>query len=251
MSFAPQVSPQPYGAMQPQPGVVGRPPAPGQPVYPGQPGAMGYPAAGYQPPQPGQQGYYPGMPGAQGVTQQKQPPPPPKHKTHTPMPVIPAVFPELNDKSVEELKDLIENKQAFEDFVNNLEWAKNVTQLLNDLKKGNVALAEQNLSQEQRINELKAEIASLQEQVGKQRAVFDQKAARQQEILQQYTPRVLLDKLNIATSQAEVESDEISSRFIEGDSMDINEFIKAYLEKRSLYYLRKAKKERFAKSQAY
>jgi hypothetical protein len=91
------------------------------------------------------------------------------------------------------------------------------------------------------------------------------KAQRQQQIMQQLSPAILVERLNDAAAIADGESEEIASTFLDGiiaspnppitvitvmtysqgtaADGDYKDFIKKFTEKRKMYHLRAAKKE--------
>jgi hypothetical protein len=61
--------------------------------------------------------------------------------------------------------------------------------------------------------------------------------------LQQYSTPVVIEQLSNAVQEAENSSDEVTQKFLAGE-MDLKDFQKEFYEKRKLYHLRAAKKER-------
>lgn len=115
------------------------------------------------------------------------------------------------------------------------------------------------------IEELKRLVANKKQTLAELKFNLDQKTQRQQQIMQQFAPRVLLERLSDAVTVADNESEAIASAFLdgmkdkEGEGIDevekslqcglgssgeeYKEFIKRFSEKRRIYHMRAAKKE--------
>lgn len=174
-----------------------------------------------------------------------------RQQSHIQMPPLPNDFPQLASLTVGELEKLLENNcenDKFREFFDNLEAVKNIQALKIELEKGNTQCAEKNLEYEKTIQTLSKEVDELQRVLAQKKDLFDEKARRQQEIMQLYAPRNLLNKLNEATLAAENNSELTAEEFIRAQNPNVKSFIDRYLQERTLFYLRKNKKERFAKS---
>jgi len=170
------------------------------------------------------------------VGQQNQP------KTHTPLPVIPGSFPELDSKSPPELAQLLNDENEFKKFFENLSAVSTMRKVRDDLRINNEELAKRNLAKEAEIERIKRELSTRHQAVNEKRSSFEQKAQRQQEVMKQFSTPALIDHLTVAAHEAELESDAIANKFLNGE-IDQKTFIRDFMEKRKLYHLRSAKKE--------
>jgi len=162
--------------------------------------------------------------------------------THTPLPVIPSSFPELEAKTPSELSQLLNDEQEFKKFFDALAIVQTMKKVRDDLRSNNEDLAKRNLSREAEVETLKRELATRHQIVSEKRTSFDAKFQRQQEIMKQYSTPALIAQLGAAAAEAEASSDVLANQFVSG-GMDYKDFVKEFLDKRKLYHLRSAKKE--------
>jgi len=76
------------------------------------------------------------------------------------LPPIPSSFPELNNKSQQELAELLNNETEFQKFFDALPNVKNTLSLIRDFKKNTEELAKKNLAKESEIETIKKELKS-------------------------------------------------------------------------------------------
>jgi len=171
--------------------------------------------------------------------------PPPPSVSHIRTPAIPTSFPELEQKTVVELTELLGNEDQFQALFEGLEVVKTMRQLRDELRDGNEDLAKKNVARAAEVDELRKLLNSKKDTLSELKAALDQKGQRQQQIMHQLSPVVLVERLAEAAGVAEGESEEIATAFLDGSAtgMDYKEFIKKFTEKRKLYHLRAAKKE--------
>lgn len=211
--------------------------------------APGYPNTGEPPPPYGMPtASTGGRPSSGGPLPTQQPPatsttPPPTNQIRTP--AIPTSFPELEQKSTTELTELLSNEDQFVSLYEGLDVVKTMRQLRDELRDGNEELARKNVARTAEVEELRKLLNSKKDTLGELKAALDQKIQRQQQIMQQLSPAVLVERLAEAAAVAEGESEEIASSYLDGTTadMDYKDFIKKFTEKRKLYHLRAAKKE--------
>jgi len=98
------------------------------------------------------------------------------------------------------------------------------------------------LAKEADLERTKRDLAARQQIISEKRSSFEQKAQRQQEVMQQFSTPALIDHLAIAAGEAETASDAIANQFLSGE-IDQKTFVKEFMEKRKLFHLRAAKKE--------
>lgn len=165
-----------------------------------------------------------------------------------PVPQVPATFPELNKKSVEELTLLLSDKGAFDLFIENMEFVQNIKKLQDDVINQNQEVAKNNIAKEGELNRLRQEANGLRNQMQQLKQEYDQKAQQQQQLMNRFAPAVLLDQLRNATHQIDQESEKLAEDFLQGQ-VNQQQFLKQYMQKRSLYHLRNAKIESIQRMQ--
>jgi len=163
-------------------------------------------------------------------------------KTHTPLPVVPGSFSELDAKSPSELALLLNDENEFKRFFDHLSAVQTMKKVRDDLRTNNDELAKKNLSKEAELDKIKRELSARQQLIAEKRLAFDQKAKQQQEVMKQFSTPALVDHLTVAAAEAEGSSDAIANQFLSGE-LDQKNFVKEFMEKRKLYHLRAAKKE--------
>jgi len=166
----------------------------------------------------------------------------PDVKTHTPLPVIPSSFPEVEAKSTQELSQMLNDETEFNRFFESLSAVQTMKKVRDDLRIANEELAKKNLAKEAEVDRVRRELESRNRTVMEKRAAFEQKAQRQQEVMKQFSTPALIEQLTLAAQEAEMASDDIANKFL-GGQIDYKDFIREFIERRKLFHLRSAKKE--------
>ncbi|KAJ3673707.1 hypothetical protein LUZ60_005699 [Juncus effusus] len=149
-----------------------------------------------------------------------------------------SVISRLRDKSVEELRRILNDKEAYNAFCNTLDQVKVQNNLRDELRKETIQLARQNLEQEPRIVELRnqstiirtTELAAAQEKL----AELDK---QKEEILRSNSPSSLLEKLHEAMRKADEESEMLQNKLMEKE-MELQAFVQKYKKLRATYHKR-------------
>ncbi|XP_002974174.2 vacuolar protein-sorting-associated protein 37 homolog 1 [Selaginella moellendorffii] len=144
----------------------------------------------------------------------------------------------LHDKCVEELRKLLSDKDAYENYLHSIEEVKQLDTLRNDLRKRNVTLARHNLGKESEMAELRnqcmiirtTELATAQEK-------FLDAQRREKEILARSSPASILNKLQEAANAADDESESLHRKLLSGE-LKVPEFLQKYRQQRVLYHRR-------------
>jgi hypothetical protein len=166
----------------------------------------------------------------------------PLSSVHTPLPVVPSSFPELDNKSPVELSALLNDETEFNRFFDNLPTVQTMRKVRDDLRANNEDLAKRNLAKEAEIDRMRRHLQEKHSVMNEKRSSFEQKVQRQQEVMKQFSTSSLIEQLNAAALESENQSDLIANEFLAGN-IDQKTFIKDFMEKRKLYHLRSAKKE--------
>ncbi|ONK59491.1 uncharacterized protein A4U43_C08F6980 [Asparagus officinalis] len=148
------------------------------------------------------------------------------------------VIARLRDKSIEELRKLLTDKNAYEAFFNSLEQVKDQNNLRRELQEETLQLARENLEKETRISELRnqcriirtTELAAAQEKLKELEKQKD-------EILKFYSPQSMLQNLQDAMNKNEEESEILHNKLLEKD-IDLATFLQKYKKLRNTYHRR-------------
>lgn len=104
---------------------------------------------------------------------------------------------------------------------------------------------EDNLSREERLNQLREDIEARIEEATKLALENEKMIGVYQSLSDKYSPKNIKEQLRVAVEDAEVESEQIAKDFLDG-SLQLNDFVTMYLEKRTLCHNRKTKEEKLA-----
>ncbi|TMW66244.1 hypothetical protein Poli38472_004009 [Pythium oligandrum] len=159
------------------------------------------------------------------------------------MPVIPAIFPELEELSISQLENLLNDRQALKTFVKKIEVVKEFVRLREEVMNGNMGIAEKTLSYEEQLRELQGEVQELRESLRVTQESLAEKQMRQQRVVARHRPDALLEQLTAATHAIDSSSDDLAHQFTHGE-VDFSTFISEYLPQRTLYHQRTIKLNR-------
>lgn len=144
----------------------------------------------------------------------------------------------LKDKSVDELRRLLSDKEAYNQFLLSLDQIKIQNNLRDELRKETMQLARENLEKEPRIMELRnqcriirtTELASAQEKL-------NELERQKEETLKFYSPASLLQRLQDAMSKTDEESESLHRQLLDRE-MDVGVFVQKYKKLRTVYHRR-------------
>ena len=162
-----------------------------------------------------------------------------------PIPPVPSSFPDLASMPEASLRRLLSDDVALSTYVSSLACAKNMQELADSVTAGNLSAARVNLSQEEEIGALHAEARALQAELREKLGKFES-AAKRANAGDGMTDRDVLDLLRVSAREAEDETEDLSSSFVEG-GVELPTFLKDYCEKREKFHQRQAKIERIEK----
>ncbi|KAF5750450.1 vacuolar protein-sorting-associated protein 37 1 [Tripterygium wilfordii] len=162
--------------------------------------------------------------------------------TESPSPVSPAeaagIIAHLKDKSVDELRKLLSDKDAYHQFLLSLDQVKIQNNIRDELRKETLQLARENLEKEPQITELQnqcriirtTELAAAQEKL-------NELERQKEEILRAYSPASLLQRLQEAMNQTEAESETLHQQLLDRET-DLGTFVQKYKRLRTTYHRR-------------
>ncbi|CAN0926235.1 Vacuolar protein-sorting-associated protein 37 homolog 2 [Linum grandiflorum] len=161
---------------------------------------------------------------------------------HSPSHVSPAeaagVIALLKDKSVDDLRKLLSDKDAYNQFLFSLDQVKIQNNIRDELRKETLQLARENMDKEPRIVELRnqcqiirtTELAAAQEKL-------NELERKKDEMLRSRSPASLLHKLQEAMSKTDDESEAVNRQFLDRE-IDLATFVQRYKKLRTTYHKR-------------
>lgn len=144
----------------------------------------------------------------------------------------------LKDKSVDELRKLLSDKDAYHQFLLSLDQVKTQNSVKDELRKETIQLARENLENEPRIMELRnqcriirtTELAAAQEKLNELERQKD-------ESLKFYSTTSLLHRLQEAMAKTDEESENLHRQLLDKE-IDIGSFVDKYKKLRTTYHRR-------------
>ncbi|XP_062117423.1 vacuolar protein-sorting-associated protein 37 homolog 1 [Humulus lupulus] len=144
----------------------------------------------------------------------------------------------LKDKSVDELRKLLSDKDAYHQFLLSLDQVKIQNNLRDELRKETLQLARENLEKEPRIMELRnqcriirtTELATAQEKL-------NELERQKEETLKLCSPASLFQRLKEAMNKVDEESETLHEQLLEKE-IDIGAFVQKYKKLRTTYHKR-------------
>ncbi|GAV62920.1 Mod_r domain-containing protein [Cephalotus follicularis] len=144
----------------------------------------------------------------------------------------------LKDKSVDELRKLLSDKEAYQQFLFSLDQVKIQNNIRDELRKETLQLARENLEKEPRIMELRnqcriirtTELAAAQEKL-------NELERQKEEIMRFYSPASLLQRLQEAMNKTEEESENLHRQLLDRE-IDMGAFVQKYKKLRTTYHRR-------------
>jgi len=156
-------------------------------------------------------------------------------------PDYPAALASLQSMTSDQLKEILNSDDKFEEFIKELPQMKGLYNEKEMLMASNKSLAEYNMSQEPVLREAKekllekyTEATRLSEEVRSLQSQLEQKSGN-------VRPDTLLALLEAANQEAEEESETLMDTFLQTGDTQIEQFLEEYQEKRKLAHLRRIK----------
>lgn len=166
----------------------------------------------------------------------------PSERAHSPSRVSPSeaagIIAALKDKSVEELRKLLADKEAYNNFLLSLDQVKTQNNVKEVLRKETLQLARENLEKETQITELRnqcrvirtSELAAAQERL-------NELQRQKEELLKRYSPASLLQNLQEAMNEIDEESETLHKQYLDKE-IELGAFIQKYKKLRTTYHRR-------------
>ncbi|KAL3628417.1 hypothetical protein CASFOL_027463 [Castilleja foliolosa] len=144
----------------------------------------------------------------------------------------------LKDKSVDELRKLLSDKEAYQNLLLSVEPVKTQNRVRDELRNETVQLARENLEKEPRIMELRnqcriirtTELATAQENL-------HELERKKEDTLKYYSPSSLVYRLQDAMNKTDEESEALHRQLLDGE-IDLSAFLQKYKKMRYTYHKR-------------
>lgn len=144
----------------------------------------------------------------------------------------------LKDKSVDELRKLLSDREAYKQFLLSIDSVRTQNDVRDELRNQTLKLARENLEKEPQITELRnqcmiirtSELASAQEKL-------NDLTKRKAELLKSYSPGSLLHKLQESMNKTDEESETLHEQLL-AKEIDLATFVQKYKKLRVIYHKR-------------
>jgi len=160
------------------------------------------------------------------------------------IPRVPTSFPEIEEMSLSQLNDLVNNKEALDTFINNISVVANLNELKESIETSNVDTATANLALEEKVKSICMEVETLKQDLKSNVETYQQLDARRAAMTRPPEIHEALQELTVAKKKALNESDEFADDWVESGGSDVSAFVKQFMETRVLHHTRAAKAER-------
>ncbi|PKI57644.1 vacuolar protein-sorting-associated protein 37 homolog 1-like [Punica granatum] len=145
---------------------------------------------------------------------------------------------QLKDKSVDELRKLLSDEDAYNQFLLSLDQVKMQNNLRDELRNETLQLARNNLEKEPQIMELRnqcriirtTELAAAQEKL-------NELEKRKEETMKSLSPSSFLQKLQEAMNKTEEDSEALHRQLLEHE-IELGAFVQKYKKLRNIYHRR-------------
>ncbi|KAL1918638.1 uncharacterized protein VTP21DRAFT_2660 [Calcarisporiella thermophila] len=149
----------------------------------------------------------------------------------------------IQSKSPEELRVLLENEAAFDEFFQELEPVKNALVFQQEMTNGNESLAKKNLSRKPELEELQRKLDEKHQTYMDLRNQFNEHIRMQADALQRFSSDTLITRLKAAALESDELSESVAKSFLDGN-LEHDVFIREFRELRKVYHLRALRAER-------
>ncbi|XP_019864962.1 vacuolar protein sorting-associated protein 37A isoform X2 [Aethina tumida] len=152
-------------------------------------------------------------------------------------------FPSLNKLSIEELQFLNDNVDRQQEFIEEIQCISDQNRMLDECIAQIEEIAEGNLSKQQQLETYKGNINQRMEEVANLVCQTERLHGIYQALSDKFSPRKIQEQLKIEAGKAEVDSERIAEKFLQGE-IDVDRFMNQYIASRKLCQLRKTKEEK-------
>ncbi|XP_071951498.1 vacuolar protein sorting-associated protein 37A-like [Antedon mediterranea] len=152
-------------------------------------------------------------------------------------------FPELQNKSIDELKILMEDEEKLLNMVLYSEQMERLKDERNKLNESCEELSKTNMSYKPELESRKEKLKEAYNKMLEARNSFDMKCLHQQSINEQLSPESILYNLKVSVADADTESEELAESYLD-NKIETDEFLKSFMDSRIKVHLRKVKEDK-------
>ncbi|MED6175974.1 hypothetical protein PIB30_083402 [Stylosanthes scabra] len=161
-------------------------------------------------------------------------------RVHPPSHVPPAeaagVIAALKDKSVDELRKILSDKDTYQQFLNSLDMVKTQNNLKDELCKENLQLAEENLKKEPRIMELRNQSSIIRTtELAAAKEKLSELEKQKEEMLKMNSPASLIHRIQESMNNTDEESENLHQKILDRE-IDLAAFLQNYKKLRTAYH---------------
>lgn len=155
------------------------------------------------------------------------------------------VFPELNNLTNEELRQLNEDNDKLDEFLDKHSDLKDINTAIDDAIDWVQKTAEANVAKEPELKELQSDVANKIQIVTALKTRYDQLIQRYNKLSEAFIPDHIKECLRKAADESHEESERIAENFL-NRKIDVERFLSTYIECRKLGQARRTKEEKLA-----
>ncbi|XP_055895539.1 vacuolar protein sorting-associated protein 37A-like [Biomphalaria glabrata] len=152
-------------------------------------------------------------------------------------------FPALKDMKIHELNELSEDEDKIMEMIQKAPDLGKFIQQREALASTCVQLAQSNLSKKSEIENLRKILLAKSAELDNLKIEFENHCERHMSLSDEYHPSHIQTNLKVAVMEADEESEVVAEKFLDKE-LDVDEFLKSFMEKRTLCHLRRAKEEK-------
>ncbi|XP_039279648.1 vacuolar protein sorting-associated protein 37A [Nilaparvata lugens] len=160
-------------------------------------------------------------------------------------PVQPSMFPELSSMSTDELKRLYSSVDRIDELLESTKAVQDLDRTKDDLITKIEEVSKENLSKEPVLNKLREDILERQEVFSNLKSQFEVLNSEYQKLADRFSPESICESLQAAVIKSDEKSEAVAEMFLEGE-MDVDAFLVAYENSRTVSHCRKTKEEKLS-----
>ncbi|KAL7497950.1 hypothetical protein ACHAWT_005849 [Skeletonema menzelii] len=164
------------------------------------------------------------------------------------IPRVPSSFTEIDEMSLSELSDLVNNKTTLDTFINKIPVVEALKELKESIENANVDTAMANLALEEKVESICSEVETLKQDLKSNIEKYNKLDARRAAMTRPPEIHEAVRELTAAKKKALHESDEFADDWVESGGSDVTAFVKKFMDTRVLHHMRAAKAERLKMS---
>ncbi|WOH00855.1 hypothetical protein DCAR_0520231 [Daucus carota subsp. sativus] len=160
----------------------------------------------------------------------------PQSSVNVPPAEAAAIIHSLKDKSVDELRKLLSNKDAYQQLLHSLDMVKTQNSVWDDLRNETLQLARENLEKESYIMELRNQCRIIwTTELASAREKLNELERQKSEIMKSYSPPAMLQHIQETMIKTDEESETVHKQLLENEC-DLPVFIQKYKRLRGTYH---------------